>query len=109
MTQHATPTRKACTRDAANFQTHQKPLCNRCFCEYHEFDFGFESATKIAFDLHERHREVMTLCRFYPGQNFFPQPRSQRPCAVVLAIENERIVCQVIRVVAFARRHGTPE
>jgi hypothetical protein len=58
---------------------------------------------KIAFVEHEQHRKVMTLCRFYPGQIFFPQWPLRRHHAVVVSIKNERIEHQVIRVAGFAR------
>src|SRR5690242_19705428 len=36
----------------------------------------------------------MTLCRFYPGEIFFPQQGLRRPYAVVASLKNERIACR---------------
>jgi hypothetical protein len=58
---------------------------------------------KIEFVEHEQHRKVMTLCRFYPGQNFFPQQPLRTHHTVVVSIKNERIERQVIRVAGLTR------
>jgi hypothetical protein len=57
---------------------------------------------KIAFGEREQHRKVMALCRFYPGEIFFPQQPLRRHHAVVGSIKNERIEHQVIRVAGLA-------
>jgi len=49
---------------------------------------------KIAPYEQQQQRRVMTLCRFCPGEIFFPQQPLRGPSAAVASLKNERIARQ---------------
>ena len=107
-TRRAATSRKASTRsvsarDRANFIDTSKTLMKSMFSRISGIQFRFRARDENRISIERKqHRKPRALCRFYPGQNFFPQTHCLRRCATVLAIKNERIARQVIRVSAFA-------
>ena len=102
-TSRAAPARMTGARGDASFSTLQEPRWNRCFRAYREFNRGFARAMRIASDEGGLRRKPRALCRFYPGQKFFPQTHPLRRCAAGDSTKNERIERKVIRFATFAR------